>query len=250
MIRFGLSKPEISCEVFAISPVNVALICGYADNADHPNISGEIRIWNLLTSEYSASQRFSSSVRSIESTRDGTFIVGTDFGEASSWRFDGKWNKLVSINHSTPVVTVAFAEERMLACSASSDGLLIVWHLLNGTPFLRTYIDIEPVIVGFLQQGQSLCMVDRSGEVHVWEIEGYNELPHHEYSTINREGQEYSSTLVQRYLNVAAHLSCVQELYDCGELNDAKLLLEALPDVPNAQEIRQYWQTRINREHT
>jgi WD40 repeat protein len=246
VIRIDRDVPEISCEVFAIASEKVAIVCGYADNADHPNISGEIRVWNLLTAEYSASQHFSSSIRSLESTSDGTIIVGTDHGEASSWRFDGEWRRLAGSRHPVTVAAVACAGDRQLACSASRDGLLIIWHFLSGTPLFRTYVDVQPVSVGFLHQGQSLCMVDQGGEVHVWEIEGYDKLPDTDYRI--KESIEYASTLVQQYLNAAAHLSRVQELYNRGQLNAAKLVLEALPDVANAQEIQQYWEARLDRE--
>jgi len=32
-------------------------------------------------------------------------------------------------------------------------------------------VDVEPVSVEFAAQGRLVCMVDRNGEVHVWEIE-------------------------------------------------------------------------------
>jgi WD40 repeat protein len=246
VMRIGLNLPDISCEAIAIASEKNAVICGYADNADSPNISGEIRVWDLLTAQYSVSQHFSSSIRSLESTSDGIVVVGTDHGEASSWQYDGEWHRLATIHHSVTVVAVACAEERQLACSASRDGVLKVWNYLRDAPLLMTFIDVEPICVGFLDKGQSLCMVDRSGEVHVWHIEGYDEPPGNADRRKTKEGNESSSPIVQQCLDGALHLSRVQELYNRGELGAAKLLLDALPDVPHAEEVQQYWQARLN----
>jgi hypothetical protein len=60
--------PKISCGAFTIASDRAAVISSYSDNAAHPNITGELRFWDLLTGEYSDSQSFVSSVSSHVST--------------------------------------------------------------------------------------------------------------------------------------------------------------------------------------
>jgi WD40 repeat protein len=247
VMRIGSKVPELSCEAFTIPSNRAAVICSYSDNQSHPNITGELRIWDLHTEEYSDSQSFGSSVSSLESTSDGTIIVGTEHGKVSSWQFERKWQLLASVTHSVAVQTVACAERQQLACSVSRDGQLMAWSLYDGMPILRTFVDVEPVRVGFLKEGRQLCLVDRSGEVHVWEIEGYEKLLQNEHAIKKKASKEYSLTLVQKCIDGANHLSHVQELYNCGELNTAKELINTLPEMPNVQAIKKYWLEKLNK---
>ena len=248
VIRLGLHLPEISCEVFALASEQAAVVCGYADNADHPNISGEMRVWDLAATRYSAPQSFSSAVRVLESTDQGVFIVGTEHGEASSWRFDGAWQRLAGTQHPVAVVAVAYSPEERLVCSASRDGLIMVWRFLGGIPLLKTCVDVEPICVGFLQHGRSICMIDREGEAHIWEIEGLDALFHGERQVGEKAATEQASIFIQQCLHGAAYLSRVLELSERGEPDAARALLDALPDMPNGREVQQYWQVRLSKK--
>ena len=117
--------------------------------------------------------------------------------------------------------------------------------LHHGTLLLQTFVDVEPVFVGFLAVGQGLCMVDRSGEVHVWELEGGDELPDDSERRTPTAETPRSSALVQQCLGGAAYLNRVQDLIARGERDGARLLLDALPHVPDAQIVQRYWLDRL-----
>lgn len=249
VMRLGKDVPEISCNTFEIVQHGAAIICGYSDNMDWPHVSGEIRIWDLDSGECSIAQYLGTSVHSIASSDAQTMIVGTVEGEASSWRFDGEWHRLAGVRHPVAVVSVACTEDGQMACSASRDGLLIVWDVVHGHAFLRTFIDAEPVGVGFLHKGRSLCMVDSSGEVHIWEIFDSNRssahLPIIEACKRQEDSANRSLGFVQHYLDFAVLLERVQTAINRGDFDDAKLLLAKLPEVHAAEKIKRDWQERI-----
>jgi hypothetical protein len=176
MLR-GLDLLSVSCESVSVSPDGAMIYCGYADNEDHPRISGELRVWDARTAAASAALRFPGAVQALAAASDGV-VVGTDDNGASSWRYEGSWRLLNEVRHGAPVVAVACSEARGLACSVSRDGALTVWPRRGGAASLRTFVDVEPVHVGFSPGARRVHLVDRTGEVHVWEIENYITLAH------------------------------------------------------------------------
>ncbi|WP_162596183.1 hypothetical protein [Methylobacterium sp. 17Sr1-1] len=243
VMRIGmLSAP---CESAAVAPGGAALFCGYADTEDHPRISGKLCLWNCETAEHSIEQRFSGSVHALCATRNGVVIVGTDDNEASAWRFDGSWQEIAAIRHEVAVIAVGCAEQQGLACSVSRDGILIVWRYLSGQQLLRTFIDVEPKFAGFLADGRAVCVVDRSGEAHVWKIEGYDQLVG-DLAALDTIADRSSGLLVQEYLNVAAHLKRVQENAEKGDRKSATELLKALPNIASRGQIYNHWRTSVS----
>lgn len=248
VMRVGSDLPKLSCGQFVVATDRPAIICSYADNEAHPNITGELRVWDLLTAQFSELQSFDSSVSSLAVSEDGVIVVGTEHGQVSSWRFDGKWHRLAAMRHSVAVLAVASAESTQLACSISQDGLLIVWDLVEGTQILKTFVDNEPVCVGFSDSERQLCMVDRDGEVHVWEIEQFHKV----LNTTNRH-EDYkvthsSSSVLQKCLTTAVHLSNFEDLIERNELSAARSLLENLPEIPNALAVQDFWQAKLEGE--
>lgn len=172
---------------------------------------------------------------------DRTVIIGTDDCESSSWRFDGSWKQLASIRHEVAVVAIAYAEEQAFACSASRDGVLMIWSCVTGAPVLQTFVDFEPMFVGFVFGGEGLCMIDRSGEVHVWKIETLEHLGNVPESSIPVCNTVRTSEMVKQYLNGAGHLNGVQELNGRGDYDSALRQLSKLPPMPDRQAILLHW---------
>jgi hypothetical protein len=165
-----LDKPNISCECVSVTPAGAAIYCGYADNEDHPRISGEVRVWDARKATPSEERRFPGTVQALAAASDGV-VVGTDDNGAGFWQYDGDWRPLNEVRHGTAVVAAACSEERGLACSVSRDGALIVWPYRGGPQSLQTFVGVEPVSVGFAAHGRRVWIADRNGGVHVWEIE-------------------------------------------------------------------------------
>src|SRR6266496_4778646 len=120
MLRL-LDKPDISCESVSGTPAGATIYCGYADNEDHPRISGELHVWDAGTAAPSKEQRFPGTVQVLAAASDGV-VIGTDDNGAGFWRYVGDWQPLNEVRHGAAVVAVACSEERGLACSVSRDG--------------------------------------------------------------------------------------------------------------------------------
>jgi hypothetical protein len=170
--RMGSELPEISCGLFSIVPGSRAVVCAYADNAAHPNVSGELRVWDLSTARFSKMQPLTSAVTALASASTDLIVAGTEHGEVSSWRYaeDG-WDPLAIRMHPVAIVALACDSDSGLVCSVSRDGLLFVWNGRDGSIILRASVDDEPVAVGFVGERRSLCVVGRSGDLHTWVIE-------------------------------------------------------------------------------
>ncbi|SIT58603.1 hypothetical protein BQ8794_50705 [Mesorhizobium prunaredense] len=242
VMRVGMLKAPL--ESAAIAPGGTALFCGYADTEDHPRVSGKICLWDCETAEHSIEQRFSGSVHALCTTLNGVVIVGTDDNEASAWRFDGGWQRIAGLRHEVAVMAVACAEEQGLVCSVSRDGMLIVWRLLTGEPLLRTFVDVEPKFAGFLADGKAVCVIDRSGEIHMWKIEGYDQL-NAGGVTPKSASRKNLYPLAQQCLHVAAHLKRIQTIGEHGDRESALALLKALPDIANRDQIYAHWRAGI-----
>ena len=246
MMRMGNDLPDISFGHFAIALNRCAVIGSYADNAAHPNISGELRFWDLLNGEYSELQFFSSFITCLDSTSDGATVVGTEHGEASSWHFDGRWHRRATVKHPVTIVSVTCSEREQLGCSVSRDGLLMIWPLDDGTPILRTFVDVEPLCVRFLQEGRQLCLIDSSGGVHLWKIEEFDQLPHsRHFQPVGRAGESLSA-VIRMCLDAAAQLNKVDELIKTSHLDSARSLLRNLPQIPNVKDVQRFWTAKID----
>jgi hypothetical protein len=143
-------------------------------------------------------------------------------------------------------MAVGCAEEQGLACPVSRDGMLIVWRYLTGEPLLRTFVDVEPKFAGFLADGAAVWVVDRSGEAHVWKIEGFDQLNAGE-ATLDPVSGKSPSPLVQQCLHLAAHLKRVQAIGEKGDRKSAVALLNALPDIADRDQIYAHWRASISR---
>lgn len=126
VLRMGQDLPPLSCGIFALTPDGRSLICSYADNMAHPNVAGELRWWNMETGNYSGTLQLQSSVDALGVIDTDTVIVGTEHGEACAFRFDGNWCLRGRVVHPVAVVAIAGFGARTV-CSASRDGLILVW---------------------------------------------------------------------------------------------------------------------------
>jgi WD40 repeat protein len=175
VMRMGL-QPR-SLEVFEPAPDGRFTFAGYADNEDHPRVSGFVIAWNHETGESTPELRLPARVAALAVSANDVVVVGSDDGRASVWRWLGSWHSLSEQQHRAEIVAVAIARHEPLACSVSRDGHIRVWsYAESAISNFHTFIDVEPAAVGFFDDGRALAIVDRSGEVHTWEIrEGEHE---------------------------------------------------------------------------
>jgi WD40 repeat protein len=165
------SLPE-SLEVFEPAPDGRLTFAGYADNQDHPRVSGIVRAWDHNTGASTLELRLPARVGTLAVAGSDVVLVGSDDGRATAWRWNGSWLPLSDQQHAAEIVAVAFAGHGRLACSASRDGHVRVWSYADpDRPNFQTFIDAEPAAVGFFDGSRGLALVDRNGELHRWKVE-------------------------------------------------------------------------------
>lgn len=170
VMRMG-SLPE-SLEVFAPAPDGRLTFAGYADNQDHPRVSGIVRAWDHDTGVSTSELRLPARVSTMAVAGSDIVLVGSDDGRATAWRWNDSWLLLSAQQHTAEIVAVAFARHGGLACSASGDGHVRVWSYADPDgPNLQTFIDVKPAAVGFFDGDGALALVDRNGEIYRWKIE-------------------------------------------------------------------------------
>jgi WD40 repeat protein len=240
--------PFISCDLFEISPHTSEILCGYSNNTSFESDSGLVYIWNCSTGAFSTQQNFDTPILSISFSDHQKFIIGTVNGEASSWSFDGEWHRFAFVKHPVAVVATAYSKTSSLACSASSDGLLLVWDSTTGITLFRTFLDIKPVSVDFINNGKSVGLVDVYGEVHIWEIVERDQsiCPFLSSETCGRR-DEHVKEIVNQYFEQANILATLQAAITAGNNIDVRSFLSKHLTVSNKEEIIEEWSKRADR---
>jgi WD40 repeat protein/soluble cytochrome b562 len=248
------SAPAIACRVFEIGREPETLLAGYANKVEGGEISikGEFRVWDTKRLEDTPPQLLSAPVNGICQTPSGAVVVGTQDGEASSWRYDGEWKRLAIIEHGVPVVTVSCSDRGELICSASEDGNLMIWESRTGQPLLRTFLDIKPVAAGFIREDTGLCVVDRMGEAHVWRIENGDALINRSdhISTSPRESfdsePDFPPSYMSQYLASAGAFECAKSQIEQGDFIRARETLSLIADTPAMALTKRDWLSRVD----
>jgi WD40 repeat protein len=244
VIPIGSDEPDLACRIFTGPTHNGSLLSGYADNAAHPRVSGELHCWDTRTTKHSEVMRFASEITAIEAT-DGAVLLGTEQGDVVSLMHDGEWHRLAQLEHPAAISCVAFDESRQMACSVSRDGLVLLWDLFDGTRKLSTSMDVDPVHAAFTLKAKRLSIVDRSGQLHSWKLENRSGL-----GGTNPPRQNAGSTtasnkmaLIEACLRAAEQVGRSVDAIAHGDPATAAALLSDLPDGPGGAEIQRYWQT-------
>jgi WD40 repeat protein len=248
VMRMGLEEPGLACGTFTAPTHDGALFCGYADNMAFPNVSGELHRWDVQTLDHSVIMNFASAITAIETTTGGLVVLGTEQGEVATLRYDGKWSRLVTLQHPVAISCVACNEGLQLACSISRDGLILLWDLLDGTRRLTASLDIEPVHVAFTSEGTQLAVVDRVGQLHVWSLENRSKLGRRD---TRKKGASATTTkdetgAVEACLRTAEQLRRAVEAVAHEDSTTGMTLLRQLPNIPNRAELQRYWGTVLN----
>ncbi len=238
------NEPDLACRLFTTPTRDGFLFCGYADNAAHPNVSGELHCWDARTLEHSEVMRFTSAITAIEATQSGAVVLGTEHGQVLSLKRNGEWRRLAELQHPVAVSCVACDDPQRLACSVSREGLIVLWDLLDGTRRLSTSMDAEPVQVAFTSNATQLSIVDRSGQLHVWELENRSTLGG--TTAAETDGgtttTEDSTCVVDTCLRAAEQVGRAVEAVAHGDSETGATLLLDLPDAPNRAKIQRTWQ--------
>jgi hypothetical protein len=251
VFRPSPDAPTISCDVFEIARAGQLVVAGYSDSSRYPTVGGELRAWDLSRDECTHSSRLPTPVDVISSDRTGGVVIGTQDGEASSWRLQGVWQRLASVPHGVPVVAVACSDGGHIACSASNNGALVVWDTRTGAPLLRTFLDVTPAAVGFAQGDSRVCMIDDTGELHVWEMENADGVIHRAPPVPTgprdpaKDGRYAPHGSVKRHLVAAESLGRVQLQMQEGNYEGARAAISAQPDIPPISVVREDWLLQI-----
>ncbi|MEU6375137.1 hypothetical protein [Streptomyces sp. NPDC046909] len=226
--RVGQRDPDLACTLLAARPGGV--LAAYADNKAFPIVTGELHMW---TPEHTEVIRCDSAVTALRATPDFV-VVGTEHGEAIALRRDaGTWHRLATVHHPVTVTSVSVTGD--LACSASQDGLIMVWRIHDGASVLTTSLDTEPLSLSL--NGPSLSVVDTVGRTHRWHIEN---LP------LTSPAPPQPSTTEQLHLQAAECIGQALAVASTGKKRQAVRLLDTLPDLPRRSTVKKYW-TRLLR---
>jgi hypothetical protein len=229
--RMGQQEPDLGCGLLATVPGGV--LSAYADNKAFPAVTGELHVW---TPGHAEVMRFGSVISALRATPD-LVVVGTEHGEAVALqRDDGTWRQLATVIHPVTVTSVAVAQD--LACSASQDGLIVVWRVRDGSRVLITSLDAEPLHISL--NGTHLSVVDTVGRKHLWHIDN---LP------IEQPAPPTPPTADEVHLRAAACLAHSVDVAEKGKVRRAIRLLDGLPDLPQRADIKTYWTGLLRHRH-
>lgn len=228
--RMGQQGPDLACGLFAAVPGG-GVLGAYADNKAFPTVTGELHLW---TPEYAEVMRFDSVISALQVTAE-LVVVGTDHGEAIALqRDDGAWRRLATVIHPVTVTSVAAAE--YLACSASQDGLIMVWRVHDGSRILMTSLDAEPMHISL--NGTDLSVIDTVGRKHLWHIENI---------TVTQSAPPAPAIADEVHLRAAAIIAQAVDMAVRGKVRRAIRLLDDLPDVAQRAKVERFWARLLRR---
>ena len=241
------NTPSIWCNGFEIDREREDEVAArYANKVGSPHFAqGDFRVWRIGDREPSCSPRLSSPVRSICLGAGGEVIAGTEDGDASCWRFDEEWRIVAGVAHGAPVVAVCRSHSGLLACSASLDGSLVVWDMRDGRTVLRTFEDLQPIAAGFTPGDHSLCLIDLTGEVHLWEIEQIDAIDGLSDGDQPSDSHGDDPIRFDDYFALAESLGGVKSRIDQGDYAGASETLSALRESPALALVKDDWLLRI-----
>ena len=131
---------------------------------------GLVRLWNVTANREVAVLKHSHEPHSIAFTPDGCKLLAVGAQLVHVWDLRGTGEKLVLGGHEESVDTLAFGPDGTLMVSAGVDRVVRLWDPRNGKR-LATITGFRGGVAASLDaDGKTLCTVDESGEVKLWDV--------------------------------------------------------------------------------